>query len=589
MPITDKQLDQAYSDLKGKCGGVRNDYFGLLYLEQEFRVPRDFAINQVAFGGNDYGLDGFHFDADRRNLYLFQFKYSESHTQFKESFHRLIGDGMERVFDARTQDARQNDLLLQLRSCLLENQAVIDKVYIHFVFLGDPSEAERSAVLDKLREDLENKKHLIDKCFGRAVTLLIEYRSGLSRKAGTVSHQRTTHRYDLEITGSLERTGPGGERLIVGLARVCDLHRMYAEMGQRFFERNIRSSLGEELAANRALERAFRRIVIERTDDPSIFAFNHNGVSFAAEEVEIDGTRMRVTEPRLLNGAQTVTTFARFLAKNEGDARLRENAAAIEGIHVLCKVIADAPQDFVTSVTINNNRQNPVEPWSLHANDTIQLELHDKFRDDVGVFYERQLGAFKSMSDNDLDSIGITARKPVELLPLAQTLLVTDGEIDKLSSMRRVFEDERIYESVFSAARLRADTRQILLCYKVRFRLRRLLNDIIDKGPNKYEYMSRARNLLWALVCQGILNAPDLDELAESYGRDMTVPADFTERLSALATTRCRFLISDVVGLRENAERLSEGNLNFLRANASYKKCMDFAHKRWKWVEKRLK
>lgn len=30
--ITDKAIDQAYSDLKSICGGVRNDYFGLLYL-----------------------------------------------------------------------------------------------------------------------------------------------------------------------------------------------------------------------------------------------------------------------------------------------------------------------------------------------------------------------------------------------------------------------------------------------------------------------------------------------------------------------------------------------------------------------------
>ncbi len=79
MAITNRAIDQAFSDLKGTCGGVRNDYFGLLYLEQEFGVERDRAIEQVAFGGNDYGVDGFHFESEKRNLYLFQFKYSDSH------------------------------------------------------------------------------------------------------------------------------------------------------------------------------------------------------------------------------------------------------------------------------------------------------------------------------------------------------------------------------------------------------------------------------------------------------------------------------------------------------------------------------
>ena len=57
MAISDQMIDQAFEDLKKTCGGVRNDYFGLLYLEREFSIDRDIAINQVAFGGNDYGFD----------------------------------------------------------------------------------------------------------------------------------------------------------------------------------------------------------------------------------------------------------------------------------------------------------------------------------------------------------------------------------------------------------------------------------------------------------------------------------------------------------------------------------------------------
>jgi hypothetical protein len=106
--ITEKAIDQAYSDLKSVCGGVRNDYFGLLYLEREYGVPREKSVNQVAFGGNDYGIDGFHFDEQRRNLYLFRFKYSPSYAQFKPSLERLIADGMERIFISPNVDGRKN-------------------------------------------------------------------------------------------------------------------------------------------------------------------------------------------------------------------------------------------------------------------------------------------------------------------------------------------------------------------------------------------------------------------------------------------------------------------------------------------------
>jgi len=43
--ITNRIIDQAFSDLRSTCGGVRNDYFGLLYLEQEHEVPREKAVN----------------------------------------------------------------------------------------------------------------------------------------------------------------------------------------------------------------------------------------------------------------------------------------------------------------------------------------------------------------------------------------------------------------------------------------------------------------------------------------------------------------------------------------------------------------
>ncbi len=33
MAITDRDIDQAFSDLKKTCGGVRNDYFGLLRVK----------------------------------------------------------------------------------------------------------------------------------------------------------------------------------------------------------------------------------------------------------------------------------------------------------------------------------------------------------------------------------------------------------------------------------------------------------------------------------------------------------------------------------------------------------------------------
>jgi hypothetical protein len=588
MAITDRAIDQAFSDLKKTCGGVRNDYLGLLYLEQEFGVDRDRAITQVAFGGNDYGIDGFHFDGDKRNLYLFQFKCSESHAQFKQSFNRLTAAGMERIFGARNQDQQLNQLLLQLKSGLVDNEAVIDRVCIHFVFTGDPAEAERSQVLDSLREDLENKKYLIDQHFGRPITMVIEFRSARTHKIGSTTHLRKTHTYPIQLDDTVTRAGCNGETMTIGFIRLLDLHVMYREMGERFFERNIRAALPEDEAVNRSIQQSLKRIVLEGKEDAEAFAFNHNGVTLFAEALSATAGEFRITEPRLLNGAQTVTTFGRFLKANEGNNLVKERRDLLDRIHVVCRIITDAAPDFVTTVTINNNRQNPVDPWNLHANDMIQLEIQDKFRDDLGVYYERQERAFENLSDEDLEDRGITEHKAIELTRLARTFLASDGDIDKLTRFREVFEDDRIYNQVFDASRLRADSRKVVLCYKVQFRLRRLVYDIVDRGANKYAYVQRARNLLWALLCQAILNDPKLEERAEKFGRGLSLEAQYTEWLSGLATTRCRFVLSDLIADKAYAPKAAEGNFSFMRTNAAYKRSMEIAYKRWRWVEKRL-
>jgi hypothetical protein len=217
----------------------------------------------------------------------------------------------------------------------------------------------------------------------------------------------------------------------------------------------------------------------------------------------------------------------------------------------------------------------------------VQLELHDKFAD-LGIYYERQESAFQNLSDEELEERRIIEYKAIELTRLARTFLASDGDIDKLTRFREVFEDERIYNQVFSQNRLRADSRKVILCYKIQFRLRRLVNDIVDKGANKYAYVLRARNLLWALLCQAILNDPKLEERAEDFGRGLSLEAQYTEWLSGFATTRCRFLLSDLVADKAYAPKAAEGNFSFMRTNAAYKQSMEIAYKRWRWVEKRL-
>jgi hypothetical protein len=121
---------------------------------------------------------------------------------------------------------------------------------------------------------------------------------------------------------------------------------------------------GQETTINRRLIKAFEEITIARKVDPAVFAFNHNGVTLFAEMIEGSEGAYRITEPRLLNGAQTLGSFNAFINSHKDAGVLAPAADRLDAIKVMCKVITQSDQDFVTTVTICNNRQNPVAPWN---------------------------------------------------------------------------------------------------------------------------------------------------------------------------------------------------------------------------------
>lgn len=586
MRITEEMIKLAHKAHKQEAGGNWPDYFGVLYLEQFHKVPQAQGMKQVAVTGSKYGIDGFHYDDQKGHLYLFQFKWSTDHEKFKESLRELVDVGVAQAFGADGVTPERDPLLDRLRHNLRTDGEDVKQIFFHFIFLGDPEKAENSTVLAALGEDLSGKKHLMDARIGHDVSLTIEYRSVTGKR----SHAETTrtHEYDLTLSDGIEATGPDGQHMLLGMGRLYDLYSMYRQMGARFFERNIRYSLPDDGTVNRVLLRAFRDIAIDKRADAASFAFNHNGVTFSAQKVEdIDG-KHRITEPRLLNGAQTITTLAGFIEKNADRADIESIKDRLRKIQVICKIITDSDDVFITSVTINNNRQNPVAPWNLRANDRIQLELSDFFKDRLGIFYERQERAFDSLTEEEREEQGIAGSRAVEMRKLAQTFMAADGDLNGMRSLQKIFEDDKPYDQVFSARRLEADPRHILLCYKIQLRLPAIMRSLIERGTNKYDFVKRGRHLLWALLCQGVLNDHELENIAQRYGQDVTMSTNFAAYLSKIASNQCRMILGELSERPENAEAIARGDYNFMRAKSSFDHGMDAARRLYGWEKVRL-
>jgi len=584
MSLASRDVEQAYKTLKNIGKHRIDDSFGSLYLQEQFDLQNDQVEKQIAHGGNAYGIDAFHFDSERHNLYLYQFKWSSDHSRFKESLRELTSNGIEFLFGDPRSVANPDQFLLRLKSLINENRSIIDQVLIQFVFDGEPADAEQSPVLMDILEELEGKKYIIDDFFGnRSARLMIEFRSNRSDALGGMVRNVRTHKYQIDFKHPIMSETPAGEQLQLGFVKLIDLYKMYEDMGSRFFDKNIRSGLSAEKPTNKSLQKSFKQIVIQEKIEPEAFLFYHNGITIAAEQLEMKKGAAYITEPRLLNGAQTVTSLARFIEAHEGNPEFDENRSLLERIRVIGKVVSTASDEFVSNVTICNNRQNPVEPWNLRANDPKQLEYQEKFRDDLAIYYERQEGAFVNMSEGALDELGVDDAKAIQIKRLAQTFLAVQGEIDKLSRIRDIFENETLYHGTFRDSYLRSDSKKILLAYKIQFRINAAVREIIEKYPTKYHYLGRAKNLVWALLVQGLLNDKNAKDYIETFGKSLAVEIDFTDTLKDLSTRKIRLILADLTAPDRYKDMIEVSKFGFLRTKATYQRCMEIAAERFNW------
>jgi len=587
MPITNRdqqELDQIYTDYKTKYNGRKEDYFALLYLTKKFKCKIEEIAHQVAFGNTDYGIDAYYFDSQSRNLYMYQFKWSEDHNLFKESLERILNTGISVLFGTENINPNENEYIRFFKYDLNKYKDAINRVYFQMVFKGDVEKAESSKGLSFSTESLQAKKHVIENAFGSRTIEVpsVEFISD-SRRPPLPPPQDT---FDISFTSAASvQTQDNSKVLHVGFMPLYDLYKIYLALDQRLLDRNIRSVLDPDNPPNKKIREALTRIVLKCEETSELFPFYHNGITLAAEKLDFSDGHAIIRVPRLLNGAQTISSFKTFIDENEGPI-LAKNKSILENLNVLTKIIVtDLTSDFVTAVTISNNQQNPVEPWNLRANDKIQCDLEDKFLEQASIAYSRQEKAFENLSEEEKEELK-DSRRPILIKPLAQTFLAMQGEIDRISRLREVFEVKKQYEDCFRESYLRSDVRRIVLAYKVFLILNGPLNKLAEVSPQWLSDIIRpGRNLVWALLLQGVFNDKKLPIWLDTYTENLTRDQGFREDVSSIASAKLVPLLREVLKTESYKNKISENKLNFIRTKEIYKKCMTQAYDRFGWVK----
>jgi hypothetical protein len=583
--VPQELLTELHKKFSPSCGGRKEDYFGVAYLSSKFNVPPEQVLSNIAFGGTEFGIDGYYHDKSTATFYIFAFRWSDDHLSFKMPLEKLGSKGLDKIFVDLYKSPDDPPMITLLKNDLFESWRSINKVVIDFVFNGDPVNAEQSKVLSFLREAVEDKRTRIESYFSRVdqaervYDIIFQYSSN-KRSMGHTTSSRDKVEYTLELGETLKTSSKQNE-MMVAMLPLGVLYQMYNDLGERFFEKNIRSGLGDGSMTNDHIKKSLRDVA-SGEEPPEHFTLYHLGISLTAQHLESDAARLRIVEPRILNGAQTIKILKEFVEDEKGPEAAGSIQENVANTKVMTRIIKSSDNDFMRNVTLNNNRQNPIMPWNLRANDLIQIGFEELFAK-LGIYYERRENAYKNSSEDDLEALGLHKGGTIEIKKFAQTLLAMQGHIDRMSEMKEVFENEKWYQNTFKERYLDVDPKKFVLLYKVQFRLPSVIRAIRNLGTEKYNYISNAKNLLWCLCIQGLMNDNKFAKYVENYGSSAQVEAGINEILKTMATSKLRFILSDVFDTRKYRNNISEGKLSFLTSKTALNECLETARRRFGW------
>ena len=455
------------------------DAFPAWYLNYVLSRSETMALKNSSdcseYGGKrnyDFGVDGFDI-AIKNNLLiltLIQAKYSTQINYISKGFKNFIKvlpllNCMLDKIDANV--PYQNKVLINLRAELnnLSNEQrqslQLDFLVIH---LSDDDEAilahKTEAVRKDLAEEIEIKlpnhnaklKQEGPKDWGSFTPIISSEWVSVKMKGYTNLDSNTQDNYNMYL----------------GLGYLTDLVELYNERRDNLFSKNVRyfikSKKNVEKGPSGKMRDTLKEICITRTESPELFSFYHNGITIYGKDILPDGTNIKIRDPYVLNGCQTIKTS--FLFRYDSRFKDRIVRDIWKDITIPLRLITTSNENLIRKITINNNRQNSMSSAALRANDPVQLELETRFRERK-IFYERQEGARSNLEDNNPELFDrlyeLSNSMAINIVDLARTISAAAGDMSAALSPSHIFEYDNLYSKIFDEKRIKSITLLIFL------------------------------------------------------------------------------------------------------------------------------
>ncbi len=454
-----RQMVRQFWEKTAHTGGEPH-CFAPWYLHQRFQLPETQAMQQASDGSYDFGIDAFHLelgnDGKPVSLVLVQAKYSEKLPHIIKGFKDLekalpeVSRGLDAI---GTEEPIQNKVLVNLRAALNRlDPETRAQLALEFEVLHISAEDEAilfarfREAMNRLSEALTNKLEN-HKCRIKSVGP----RDLGPQQMVVAPPEEVT----LRLVGALEFQAGENARMFSGVGRLADLVDLYRARRDDLFSRNVRyylqSKKNTEKGPAGKMRATLKQMCVDGDLVPERFAMFHNGITMFSRRVQLVEGQVRVRDPYVLNGCQTIKNA--FLFRVDGNLKSKIKDDLWQRVSVPVRIIETADDLLIRSVTVNNNRQNAMSPAALRSNDPVQIRLEQRFKE-RRILYQRQEGAFENvwaMQPELLeDEYENTQGTCVDIHEIARAIAASAGEISLALHPNDLFESDAAYERCFN-------------------------------------------------------------------------------------------------------------------------------------------
>jgi hypothetical protein len=502
-----------------------DDLFVLWFLRSYVTRSEELAVEAVAGGAKDKGIDAIFIDEGARTVIVTQGKY-----------HKTLGEKSEKRADVislaevadqlSTLDEKKFQSYIETMDSLVANRLrdarkkVVEqeyRIWLLFATLGKVSPSIIKDAEAHLRAvHGEARLEVIDS--NRAKVLLRDYNDDVAPPIAALDLEMEESDH-VRVNGVSQRYDDKNKiESWVFTMRGDRIAQLFKYAGRQLFARNVRGFLGlSRKGVNRSMAETLQ-------SEPDRFFYYNNGVTILCDKAERRGQQghdiLHVRNPQVINGQQTTRVLA---AHPDLAARASVLVKVIQVAHRLSE--ESKFDDLLTQIVTGTNRQSHVKASDLLANDRVQIELERSLRK-LGYGYIR-----KNQTKGEVKSeMGGKHYHLITKELFAQT--VAACEIDPVlarTSKESLFEKEN-YARIFRSA----DP----FFYLPRYWLLQRVGKVVKGIPKQREGRWLVIHFVWSKLSpliKGLAKARRFSEQCLRQDRDLIGPLDSAIRKVVVA------------------------------------------------------